>query len=370
MLQLISPSGTPRRSLIIIRLPTFVAIVGLVILSASCAARPLRLPQPMAQVCRDVVRVPSSVEASASDVAPLQWTEPADARSRGELAHWCATIGPAVAATTPRVPAAAAADGLAVVSWNVHVGGGDLRRLVRELRDAQRGHFVLLLQEVYRSGSRLPAISSALSVPTRIGQTAARSRDDIVRVAEELGLSLFYAPAMRNGLLGVAGAEEDRGNAILSTLPLSDLRVIELPLVRQRRIAVVATVKLPAAPWAVRVASTHLETRLPAGRTGQARALLAALPGDLPLVLGGDFNTLFGTAEQAYLELRAAFPATPSADMGRTFRSPLPLSLDHLFFRMPPGWTADVARGADHFGSDHYPIFGRLEMGTAPIPQN
>ena len=297
----------------------------------------------------------------------LQWSEPPDARDRTELARWCGTIGPAVVVPAARSEVGNPLDELAVVTWNVHVGGGDIRRFVRDLRAAHTGHFVLLLQEVHRRGAALPNISSVVEVPARIGHGVSMSRDDVVRVADDLGLSLFYAPAMRNGFLGLSEAEEDRGNAILSTLPLSDFHVIELPFVRQRRIAIAASVNGRTSAgdaWTMRVASTHLETRLPGGRALQVRALLAALPADLPIVLGGDFNTLFGPSEQAHQALHAAFPATPPTEIRRTFRSPLPLSLDHLYFRLPQGWTAQVTRSDEHFGSDHYPILGTI--GTIP----
>jgi endonuclease/exonuclease/phosphatase family metal-dependent hydrolase len=361
--------ASPGRSLVLIgialehtlnTLRKSAAVASLFLVSASCAARSGQLSHALAPLCRDVVSVSSE---------RLQWTEPSGARDRDELARWCGTIGPAVVVPTPTVSVNAAPDDVAVVSWNVHVGGGDIRRFVSDLRKSHAGHFVLLLQEAHRAGPGLPEISRTVFIPARIGHGTSRSRDDVVRVAEELGLAVFYAPAMRNGYVGLGEAEEDRGNAILSTLPLSDLRVIELPFVRQRRIAIAATVTGRTAlgdAWTMRVASTHLETRLPAGRTLQARALLTALAADLPIVLGGDFNTLFGASEQAHLELHAAFPATPSTEIGRTFRSPLPLSLDHLYFRLPSGWTAKVARAAEHFGSDHYPIVASIAMPGSP----
>ena len=44
-----------------------------------------------------------------------------------------------------------------------------------------------------------------------------RARDDVVEAAHALGLNLRYVPSMRNG-----AERSDRGNAILSDLPLSD----------------------------------------------------------------------------------------------------------------------------------------------------
>ena len=65
---------------------------------------------------------------------------------------------------------------------------------------------------------------------------AIRPRDpdvaDINGHAAGLGLSIFYAPSMRNG----PELREDRGNAIISTEPLLDPIALELPLARQRRV--------------------------------------------------------------------------------------------------------------------------------------
>ncbi|MEN3339278.1 MAG: hypothetical protein V7647_2954, partial [Acidobacteriota bacterium] len=63
--------------------------------------------------------------------------------------------------------------------------------------------------------------------------------EQIEPVAAALGLSLYYVPSMRNG---GAAPHEDRGNAILSSLPLTDLAAYELPFERQRRVALGATI--------------------------------------------------------------------------------------------------------------------------------
>jgi hypothetical protein len=61
---------------------------------------------------------------------------------------------------------------------------------------------------------------------------------------------------MRNG-----GVDEDRGNAILATLPLRDVAAIELPLVRERRVAVAASAgrapqRVPPRPAPLRLGSS------------------------------------------------------------------------------------------------------------------
>src|SRR6185503_7542935 len=89
---------------------------------------------------------------------------------------------------------------------------------------------------------------------------------------------------------------EDRGNAILSTLPLSDLTAIELPLERQRRVALGATVTVtPPGGSAIplRLVCTHFTNMVlhhlfvlsESGRLRQARALTKALPAGGPLIV-------------------------------------------------------------------------------------
>jgi endonuclease/exonuclease/phosphatase family metal-dependent hydrolase len=122
-------------------------------------------------------------------------------------------------------------------------------------------------------------------------------------------------------------------------------------------------------PWRIRVVSAHLDNIASRrygwiggeyGRARQARGLVALLRDDVPTILGGDFNTWFGSSEPAYVETAAAFPQTRMADRRATFRGLL--RLDHVFLRLPPGWGAEFRRGDDRFGSDHYPLVGTLRF--------
>src|SRR4029078_10443630 len=106
---------------------------------------------------------------------------------------------------------------------------------------------------------------------------AGRPRPWLPPAADALGLSLLYVPSMRNGR-----AAEDRGNAILATMRLDDLEAIELPLDRQRGVAIAATIRLRARrPITLRIVSTHFTNVVghhlwlfsEPGRIRQARAL-------------------------------------------------------------------------------------------------
>ena len=130
-----------------------------------------------------------------------------------------------------------------VLTWNAHLAEGRLTELIRALRTGELTngvpvrHFVLLLQELYRRGPDVPAFS-----PGMRSAHAIRARDeaapDVHDYAATLGLSLLYVPSMRNG----SDLDEDRGNAIISTEPLSNAVAFELPFARQRRVAVGATI--------------------------------------------------------------------------------------------------------------------------------
>src|SRR5262245_24616426 len=242
------------------------------------------------------------------------WVGPDDRRQRARLDDWCAMVGPVVYEAEPRLARPTPVDRVAVVSWNTHVGGGDLDALIDAV---QRGDFtdgerfdavVLLLQEMYRHGDGVPERATIRSaVPSRIIHALhAEHLRDVRRVARERGFALLDAPSMRNG--ADVDDPEDRGNAIFSTLPLSSRAAIELPIERQRRVVAVATVNgdtSTARAWQLRVANVHLDTALAltdggpfAARQRQTEALVAALTQSLsfdgPTVLAGDFNTLPG----------------------------------------------------------------------------
>jgi len=213
-------------------------------------------------------------------------------------------------------------------------------------------------------------LSPAFAFAGHLGGAAAGSNcREIEDIAARLGLNVYYVPSMRNGGLT---SDEDRGNAILSNLPLTDLRAVELPFERQRRVAIAATIEGRATsgePWHVRLVSTHLDNMSTIrrawigaeyGRARQARELAALLQDSEPTILAGDFNTWFGFSDRAYLETIRAFPQTTVLDRRATFRGLL--RLDHVFFRLRPGWHAEFRRAESRFGSDHYPLVGALHF--------
>jgi hypothetical protein len=253
------------------------------------------------------------------------------------------------------------------VSWNVHVGSGDIRSFVNDLRAGEHTggrrfpHYVLLLQEAVRTGD-VPAFRADAHGAKRIAPHDAVAPIDIVRVSGDLGASLIYVPSMRNGS-SAADAAEDRGSAIVSTLPLSNPMAIELPGERQRRVVISARI------GTFSVAVVHLDAlggwnrlRLfwtPWMRDAQVRTTTSALPDpNSPLVVGADLNTWHGRDEPAARHLARMFRATPlSVD-----RQGLGLRvLDYMFFRAGANQRARYQQVERRYGSDHRPLVGWVE---------
>jgi endonuclease/exonuclease/phosphatase family metal-dependent hydrolase len=303
-----------------------------------------------------------------------------DPRSR--LERWRRNVGEPVALDLAERAAGPSPTRLVVLSWNVWIGHGRLLHLVSRLRDGdfrEQGAepdapLIVLAQEVYRRDASIPQDSTGPAGRVLVAQLG--KQEDIVTTAQTLGMSLRYAPSMRNGTL-----QSDRGNAILSTLPLEDAEAIELPLVLQRRVAVSAAVRLDANR--VRLMSAHLDPRGPpghrwlgsSGRALQARHLVQAIRNET-VILGADLNLGRGRYERAWRILGEAgftFGVPSSVPTWRHTYHALPrLVLDYLLIRDPFGVVgrAQVHRLDEHprdrgplvFGSDHHPLLARIDL--------
>jgi len=317
-----------------------------------------------------------------SDAPPVQWSSPTDHDVSFRLSRWCATVGPVYFSANPRVADLSPIDRVAIVSWNIHEGQGRVDELIQRLRlgEFTAGepvvHFVLLLQEAIRRGHGIPpTIPQGYPAPRRIEGPAESNDVDLHRLAEN-GLAVLYVPSMRNGERAV----EDRGNAILSTLPLNDPTLVELPVERQRRVAIVSSVQgidRAGQRWHLGLVDVHLDTALALlnggpfeARRRQVVALLdmlrplGALNGpDRTAVIAGDFNTWEGRGEPAIMLLRQEYEDGAGAIEAPTWTGPLGLhaTLDQIFVRGPAA-RSPVVRLPGRFGSDHYPLLTILEF--------
>ena len=351
------------------------------------------------------VRAPVGACATTPE-ARVAWARPVSEGEQSRLDDWCSATGEPVVhhASTPAArpealqgtsrgggPAlavdpsllqadVAVVDSLVVATWNVEVGSGDLVRFLGDRLGFEcstasedpappRVPFVLLVQEAHRASYDIPKIPNGVALPSRIGKTAAHGdRMDIVNIAAACNLSLFYAPSMRNGAESEGQTPEDRGNAILASVPLTDLAAIELPLETQRRVAV-AAIAHPPGQDPIRVVSFHLDvaanllrvlttgnsTRLRQG-LGLASALdeLDAANGHLVSVIGGDVNS-WSEKESVIRHLSEQFPDSPPPTSEGT-RGSYPT--DHMFVRTFEGSNVSVADNSyrivpDTYGSDH-----------------
>ena len=226
---------------------------------------------------------------------------------------------------------------LAVITWNMHRTSGDLPRLVDDLASGRLtgtppANYLLLLQEAPPQGPHAPAVV-AMNHPLQLAYQLLRS-------------------------------DKPSGNGILSTLPLGDVRLIDLPRERMRRGAIISRVTV--AGTSLFVVCVHLENRVSVRRgllfsdgprARQSRALLEQVPAG-PGMAGGDLNTWLGLDEPAWKAFAARFPNAGSGRPEPTVLNRLPL--DHLFFDLPDGWTVERRVLPSDYDSDHQPVLATI----------
>jgi endonuclease/exonuclease/phosphatase family metal-dependent hydrolase len=256
------------------------------------------------------------------------------------------TIERGVADTAP----AGRADGLRVVTFNVHgqPGAAIAEAVVGD--PALAGADVLFLQEVEEQPER-PVTAV---------------------VARALGMSWAFAPGYG---LGEGGAH---GVSILSRFPMRDLDLIELPrhdvvFNSARRAALGATLQTPSGP--VRVYAVHLDNRInPDDRVRQLEPVIAHAA-DQPVervIIAGDLNTspfrwlggviplpVGGQIDRLERYVRSHGFATPATASGQTSMW-LNMRLDAVYVRGLRG--AGVGVEQDVRISDHFPMWVDLGL--------
>ena len=335
------------------KLRAFKTALASALIPFAVGASPAKTPEPLhpsALTCVEPV----------AGVTWIHWT----ASQQDALDRWCASVGPPVLMASVTQPTEV--NRLVVVTWNVHVGGGQVEDFVKaHWADRDHSGLVLLLQETYRADETVPdSFPKGLKVPSAI-RPKPRSVD-VLRLAERLKMSVTYVPSMRNGRATEEGQREDRGNAILSTEPLSDVRAITLPFGKQRRVAVAATITPRSSTIGpIRVVATHFD--IGSSRVAQATAFADRIGelSELPIIVGGDFNSPSGLRDQAVQAVSRRIPME-SCGTGRTFTWPQRFNLlavldfgrfDFLFSNLKSsGMTRQCQTIDDWFRSDHRPV--------------
>lgn len=239
---------------------------------------------------------------------------------------------------------------LRLVTWNIHKGIGGVDRRYRLERVigllATLSPDVALLQEVAsglpRAGEhdQLHILSTALAMP-----------------------HVAYSPQH-------SFAKGGYGNAILSRWPLSAVEQLDLTVgTRKKRGALQAKARVRVGRHSRTVVFFNLHLGLAGTERGlQIARFLESHPfrghhHRTPIVLGGDFNDLWGTLGRRFLA-RSGF--VRAGRLESTFPAWLPVRpLDGIFVRgdarvtkchVPKGQLARMA-------SDHLPIVAELELG-------
>lgn len=356
------------------------AIPALLLTTACALPQGMEPALPLSSHCPEMAVDAHRPVSTAPE--PLRWYRAADERDRELAARWCATVGAPVIRLTPSRATEWTPDApLRVVSWNTEIGGGDLYRLLSEelgfdcAASPRAGPdpaapFVLLLQEVWRHSEELPEVGPSRIVPWTIDPGRTTGEDpDIVEAAERCGLALAYVPSARNGPDSGARPEEDKGNAILTNVPLANPLAIDLPLEGGRKVAVAGTITSPRGSR-LRVVSVHLDVASTLVRTvlsgnqtrvrqamglveGLDRAREDGFEADATVV-GADLNTWAGN-EAALTRMFLAFPESPAWDGLPTWGG---FPTDHIFFRAEEGSGLGLVgyeRIDDAYSSDHHP---------------
>ncbi len=155
---------------------------GVVTLVSGCAPSHTMQQSPADGAC--AARYMASTSASQTDPEArnvLTWSGPAESRDIEQNNVWCRTVGRPVFRALPRLrlEEPIRVDSVAVLTWNIHLSGGDVVAfLAEELRltcdpdeptDREPPfHFVFLLQEVYRVSATLPEVPPGPTIPWRI----------------------------------------------------------------------------------------------------------------------------------------------------------------------------------------------------------
>ncbi|QAY60174.1 hypothetical protein ET475_09355 [Microbacterium protaetiae] len=248
-----------------------------------------------------------------------------------------ALVGPVLTIPTRAV---AASDDLTVAAYNLRMGYGlDGRFVPREVADQVRaaGAHVVLLSEIDR------------------GWLLNGGQDQLAIMARMLGMHLVFGPA----------SDQVWGDAILTDLPVRDVRSQRYPAFASLTGAGMTMATVDWRGTAVRVISTHLqpdgdELNETQGQAAIFARTLAAAAAQGPVVGGGDLNTTPGSAAWTVLQGSGTDDALAGIRPAYTSPADAPTQqIDHLFVS---GLAPSGAEVVDSTLSDHRMIVVRLRV--------
>ena len=231
-----------------------------------------------------------------------------------------------------------------------------------------------------RSEARIAEVIAEMSVDVvalqelDLGRRRSAGANQTKMIAEQLGWYSHFHPAMRRD-------DEHYGNAILSRYQLNFRRAVELPgrppfFCRENRAAI--EVNIESKIGKVHIINTHLglgwRERFVQAQLFTSSEWRAAIAGDIPLILLGDFNSLRGSRPYRTLnrhlhDVRELIPATGPI---RTFPTRFPvLAVDHIFVnRAVHPLSVTVHRTPlARIASDHFPLMVELVLSPDLRPE-
>jgi endonuclease/exonuclease/phosphatase family metal-dependent hydrolase len=231
-----------------------------------------------------------------------------------------------------------------------------------------------------RSEARIAKVIAEMSVDVvalqelDLGRRRSAGVNQTQIIAEQLGWYSHFHPAMRRD-------DEHYGNAILSRYQLCFRRGVELPgkppfFCRENRAAIEVNIETNLGK--VHVSNTHLglgwRERFVQAQLFTSAEWRAAIAGDTPLILLGDFNSLRGSRPYRTLnrhlhDVRELIQASGAI---HTFPTRFPvLAVDHIFVNralQPLSLTVHRSPLA-RIASDHFPLMAEFVLSPPHRPE-
>ena len=227
---------------------------------------------------------------------------------------------------------------LTVTAWNLRMGYGmDGRFDPEAVAEVLAGSDVVLLSEIDR------------------GWLLNGGQDQLAILSRLTGKRLYFAPA----------ADPVWGDAVLTTLPVTEVRRLQLPAHGAVTGAGALSVRIRVSGNPLWVVSTHVQptTTVEDGTIGQAKVLaglVEELGGDQQgVVLGGDLN--FEPDSPSFAALTGAGLSDALVEERPVLTSPADdpaEEIDHLLVRGP--WSVAESGAHESLASDHLPVWTRL----------